>query len=65
MQVKYGTRKYKAFIKEILSPADITINGSRPWDIQVKDERFYYRIIRHGSLGLVKHIWMDGGTVKV
>lgn len=36
----------------MLASADIHINGGKPWDIQVLDERLYSRIIRHGSLGL-------------
>lgn len=43
----------------MLASADIRINGSRPWDIQVLDERLYSRIIRHGSLGLGE-AYMDG-----
>jgi len=32
--------------------ADIIIGGDRPWDIQVHDDRFYRRVLLHGSLGL-------------
>ena len=31
---------------------DIQISGSRPWDIQVRDERFYKRVLREDALGL-------------
>lgn len=50
---------YKRKIESLLKSADIRINGSRPWDIQVLDERLYNRIIRHGSLGLGE-AYMDG-----
>jgi cyclopropane-fatty-acyl-phospholipid synthase len=42
----------KAAVQDILSEADVTVNGNMPWDIQVADERFYRRILREGSLGL-------------
>lgn len=40
------------YIKKLLEPADIRINGDRPWDIRVYNERFYHAVIRNGSLGL-------------
>ncbi|MHB8483206.1 MAG: class I SAM-dependent methyltransferase, partial [Nitrospiria bacterium] len=42
----------KSIIRKLADSADIKINGSRPWDIQVKDERCYKRILYHQSLGL-------------
>ncbi|MBU1198645.1 MAG: cyclopropane fatty acyl phospholipid synthase [Nanoarchaeota archaeon] len=38
--------------KQILALADVKINGSRPWDIQVHDERIYKRVLSQGTLGL-------------
>ncbi len=49
----------RAIVQEILSPADITLNGDKPWDIQIRDERFYRRVMREGSLGLGES-YMDG-----
>lgn len=49
----------RRFAEKILSEADIVINGSRPWDIQVRDERLYRRVLLHGSLGLGE-AYMDG-----
>lgn len=46
-------------IKRLLSLADIKINGSRPWDIQVHDKRLYNRIIAKGSMGLGES-YVDG-----
>ena len=43
--------RLKAIIQEILSPAGITIDGDEPWDIRVRDERFYQRVMRESSLG--------------
>ena len=39
-------------LQELVRPADIVFNGSRPWDIQVRDPAFYGRVLRAGSLGL-------------
>ncbi|WP_048308783.1 cyclopropane fatty acyl phospholipid synthase [Halomonas sp. PR-M31] len=39
-------------VERLLAGADITINGGRPWDIQVLQPDFFSRILRQGSLGL-------------
>jgi cyclopropane-fatty-acyl-phospholipid synthase len=39
-------------ISEIFALADIRINGTRPWDIQVHRPEFYNHILCGGSLGL-------------
>jgi len=49
----------KQLVEELVSFAGIVINGSNPWDIRVKDERFYGRVMRDGSLGLGES-YMDG-----
>jgi cyclopropane-fatty-acyl-phospholipid synthase len=51
--------KHKDLVEEILSSAGISINGNRPYDIQVKNENFYRRLLRDGSLGLGES-YMDG-----
>lgn len=51
--------RLRNIVQEILSPAGITLNGDKPWDIQVRDERFYRRVLREGSLGLGES-YMDG-----
>ena len=43
----------------ILAFADIRINGSRPWDIQVHDRRFFSRVLASGTLGFGES-YMDG-----
>src|SRR5690606_335845 len=44
-----ATSQMEALLKE----ADITINGSRPWDPQINDERrFWPRLSGQGTLGL-------------
>lgn len=43
----------------MLNIADIQINGDRPWDIQVRNQKFYQRILAGGSLALGES-YMDG-----
>jgi cyclopropane-fatty-acyl-phospholipid synthase len=42
----------KELVQKFLTSADIIINGSRPQDIQVHDERFYSFVLSGGSLAL-------------
>jgi len=49
----------KSIVNELATYADIVIGGNRPWDIAVHDDRFYNRILAHGSLGLGES-YMDG-----
>ncbi len=51
--------RLRAAVQEILLPAGIVINGDNPWDIKIRDERFYSRVLREGSLGLGES-YMDG-----
>ena len=44
---------------ELLEHAGITLNGSAPWDIQVHDDRLYWRVLRDKHLGLGE-AYMDG-----
>ncbi|MGK2889183.1 MAG: hypothetical protein ACSLEN_08860 [Candidatus Malihini olakiniferum] len=37
---------------ELLDIADIKVNGSRSFDITVRNPDFYKRVLREGSLGL-------------
>mgnify|MGYP006290225839 CR=1 FL=1 len=43
----------------LLDRADVRINGDRPFDIRVHDERLYARVFAQGSLGLGE-AYMDG-----
>jgi cyclopropane-fatty-acyl-phospholipid synthase len=43
----------------LLACADIRINGTRPWDIQVHDRRFFSRVLGSGTLGFGES-YMDG-----
>lgn len=52
--------KFKNKLQSLLSMADIEVNGNRPWDIQVHDERFFRRVMTDPSIGLGES-YMDGG----
>ncbi len=54
-----GSTKFRNKIEHLLSLADIQINGDRPWDIRVHNERLYQRVLAQGSLGLGE-AYMDG-----
>lgn len=45
--------------QELLSRADIELDGERPWDVQVHDPRLLRRVFSSGSLGLGE-AYMDG-----
>lgn len=49
----------KNLVADLLKKADVEINGTRPWDIQVHDERLYRRVVLGGSVGLGDS-YMDG-----
>lgn len=46
-------------IEQILERADVRINGDRPWDMRVNDNRLWRRILLHGNIGL-GDAYMDG-----
>src|SRR5215467_4378238 len=50
---------YERAVEELLCGTDIKINGSRPWDIRVHDERFFQRVLAQGTLGAGES-YMDG-----
>ncbi|MGM0645883.1 MAG: cyclopropane-fatty-acyl-phospholipid synthase, partial [Thermodesulfobacteriota bacterium] len=53
--MRYAKRKCVT----LLQRAGITINGDAPWDIQVHDERLYWRMLRDKHLGFGE-AYMDG-----
>jgi len=52
------SRAYRK-ISELLRHADVEVNGSRPWDIQIHDPRVADRIMVMGAIGLGE-AYMDG-----
>ena len=51
--------KSETVFRELLELADVRINGSRPLDLQVHDDRLYDRVLRDASLGLGE-AYMEG-----
>jgi cyclopropane-fatty-acyl-phospholipid synthase len=51
--------KAKKILSELLQLADVNIDGTRPFDIRIKDERFYKRVLGGRELGLGES-YMDG-----
>lgn len=54
-----GATTAQEFAHELLADIDVQINGSRPWDIIVHDDRLWDRVIRERELGLGES-YMDG-----
>jgi cyclopropane-fatty-acyl-phospholipid synthase len=46
-------------VPELFASADVTINGGRPWDIQVHNLHFYKRLLAGGSMAMGES-YMDG-----
>jgi cyclopropane-fatty-acyl-phospholipid synthase len=51
--------RFRRQLEKLITPADIRINGERPWDIQVHDDRFFRWVLAEGSMGLGES-YMDG-----
>jgi cyclopropane-fatty-acyl-phospholipid synthase len=52
-------RRTQDLFVELLANADIIVGGSRPWDLQVHDERVWSRLLRDGTLG-AGEAYVDG-----
>ncbi|MGG4607746.1 cyclopropane fatty acyl phospholipid synthase [Providencia sp. Me31A] len=50
---------WQRIASELLDEAGIEINGSRPFDIQVHNNKFFKRVLQQGSMGLGES-YMDG-----
>lgn len=54
------TRKFlRPVLERLLQLADIRVNFTRPWDLKVKDERVFRRVVLSGWLGL-RDAYVDG-----
>ncbi len=51
--------RVRRFIESVAQEMDVNINGDRPWDIQVHEPQFFYRVAQEGSVGLGVS-YMDG-----
>jgi cyclopropane-fatty-acyl-phospholipid synthase len=49
----------RKIVKKLLASADVEINGSKPWDVQVHNKNLYRRVLSQGSLGMGES-YMDG-----
>ena len=49
----------KKIVENLLAQADVKIEGMRPWDMHILDERFYNRVLKDGTLGMGES-YMDG-----
>lgn len=54
-----SAKTFRKKVEQLLSLADIEIDGNRPWDIQVHNNQFYQRVLTSGSLGLGES-YIDG-----
>jgi cyclopropane-fatty-acyl-phospholipid synthase len=51
--------RLRAHFEKLAETADIRLDGDRPWDITVHDERMFQRVLAHGTLGLGE-AYVDG-----
>jgi cyclopropane-fatty-acyl-phospholipid synthase len=58
-EIELESNKYRSLVTKLLSLANVEVNGSHPWDIQVNNDRFYKRAITEVELGLGES-YMDG-----
>jgi len=58
-EVNLEDNQWYRIVQEMLSKADIEINGTRSWDIRIATPDFFKRLLQEGSLGLGES-YMDG-----
>ncbi|HUS28753.1 MAG TPA: cyclopropane fatty acyl phospholipid synthase [Kofleriaceae bacterium] len=56
---QFDARRANELVRNALAEAGIVVGGSDPWDIDVKDDRFYQRLLRDGTLGFGE-AYMEG-----
>jgi cyclopropane-fatty-acyl-phospholipid synthase len=59
----------EGLVTRVFSAADVSIGGDRPWDIQVRDRRFFPSVLTQGSLGFgesyMRGWWRTGDLEEV
>ncbi|MEO6570173.1 MAG: cyclopropane fatty acyl phospholipid synthase [Ilumatobacteraceae bacterium] len=45
--------------ERLMEPADVRVDGDRPWDVRIHDERLFARVLATGTLGF-GDAYMDG-----
>lgn len=56
----------KSCVLDFFNAAGIEVNGSRHWDLSIKDDRFYDRVFRNHNLGLGESYmegWWDSQSI--
>jgi cyclopropane-fatty-acyl-phospholipid synthase len=48
---KCAAPRARQIISDLFATADVLIDGPRPWDIQLQDERFFPSVLTKGTLG--------------
>ena len=56
---QFDAKRANDLCREALAEAGIVVGGPQPWDIVVKDDRFYQRLLRDGTLGFGE-AYMEG-----
>jgi cyclopropane-fatty-acyl-phospholipid synthase len=51
--------RYRSALESLLSGTSVALDGNNPWDIRVRDNDFFRRVLSAGSLG-VGEAYMDG-----
>ena len=58
--------RLRRHFERLIEPADIRIDGDRPWDVRVHDDRLYQRVLAQGTVGLGEAYmdrWWDCGAI--
>lgn len=54
-----SVNSFRRRVEKLLARADVTVDGDRPWDLQVSHPGFFQRVLAQGSLGFGE-AYMDG-----
>lgn len=55
----HGVNNWERLVRSLLKDTGIELNGPNPWDITVKDNRLYRRVVLMGTLGFAE-AYIDG-----
>jgi hypothetical protein len=56
---------FRRRVERLLAAVDVHLDGSRPWDIRIHNERFFRRVMAHGDLGFGEsHMDGDWSTAR-
>jgi cyclopropane-fatty-acyl-phospholipid synthase len=66
MPARSADPRRRAILRDILATVDVQVDGTRPWDLRVRDERAFRRVLADGALGLGESYvegWWDADAV--